>query len=213
MIDPAGAVGSGLANRLLEGEDWAREKLRAHAGRVFTVASGPVSAAFAVREDGTLDAAPASKPPADAELYVSPLDIPAFLADPTRWDRFVTSNGDAALVNALKDVAHALPWFVERAFARVFGPIVGQRVADTGRRMLGFPEYAGERLAESFASYARDEADVLARGDELRIFGEQAAALAARVDAVAERIATLERSLDDGARPSPDDSSRKPAPD
>jgi hypothetical protein len=51
-----------------------------------------------------------------------------------------------------------LPWFVERAFAGVLGPMVGQYVADTGRRLLAFPGYAGERIGASVASYLRDEA-------------------------------------------------------
>ena len=195
MIDPAGAVGRSIANRLLADEAWAREKLRAHIGRVFTLASGPLSVAFVIRSDGSLDAAPSNGPPPDVELYVSPLDVPALLAEPSHWDRLVMGNGDAALAATLKELAHTLPWFVERSFARAFGPIVGQRLADTGRRMLSFPGYAGERLTESLASYARDEAGLLARGDEARMFAEQNAALAQRVEAIAARLARLERDV------------------
>ncbi|HEX6945552.1 MAG TPA: hypothetical protein VF196_05110 [Casimicrobiaceae bacterium] len=198
-MDPASAIGRGVANRLLEDEAWAREKLRAHAGRSFAVASGPLKAAFVVRDDGSLDAAPAGAPPADVELYVSPLDLPALLAQPSRWDTLVAGNGDAALAATLKELAHTLPWFVERAFARVFGPVVGQRLADTGRRLLAFPEYAGERLAESVVSYARDEAGLLARGDEARMLAAQNADLATRVASIAERLEALERLAD--ARP------------
>lgn len=192
MIDPAGALGRGLANRLLADEEWARNKLREHAGRVFSVASGPVTTRFLVRAEGALDSAPANAPPPDVELYVSPLDVPALLSDPTRWDALVRSHGDPGLAATLKDLAHTLPWFVERAFAKAFGPLVGQRLADTGRRLLAFPDYAGERLTESVVSYARDEAGLLARGDEARMFAEQNAALAERVDALAGRLARLE---------------------
>ena len=195
MLDPASALGRGIANHLLAGEDWAREKLRAHAGRVFSLASGPVSVAFVVRDDGTVDAAPARGPAPDAELHVAPLDVPALLADPSRWDKLVSGKGDAALAATLKELAHTLPWFVERAFAKAFGPIVGQRIADTGRRMLAFPDYAGERFAGSVASYARDEAGLLARGDEARMFAEQNAALVQRVEAIATRLARLEAAV------------------
>jgi ubiquinone biosynthesis protein UbiJ len=61
-------------------------------------------------------------------------------------------------------------------------------MADTGRRLLAFPGYAAERIGDSVASYARDEADLLARGDEMRAFAEQNAALAARVAALEARI-------------------------
>lgn len=198
MIDPATALGRGLANRLLEDEAWARDKLRQHAGRVFSVRSGPVGVCFIVRSDGSLDSAPPQSPPPDAELVVSPLDVPALLAEPSRWDRLVVGTGDAELTGTLKELAHTLPWFVERAFSRVFGPIIGQRLADTGRRLLAFPGYAGERLTDSVVSYARDEAGLLARADEAREFAAQNGALALRVEALAERLARLERAAPGG---------------
>jgi ubiquinone biosynthesis protein UbiJ len=186
--DPASALGERLANRLIRDEDWAREKLTVHAGRSFLVRSGPLSTAYAIREGGEIGARDAGDGAADVEVSISPLDVPALLADPTRWDKLVTSTGDPALVATLRDLATTLPWFVERAFATAFGPVVGQRLADAGRALLGFPEYANSRVAENLASYARDETGVLARGDEARDLAGAAAALATRVDALAERI-------------------------
>ena len=194
MLDPASALGRGVAHRLLADEDWAREKLRAHTGRVFTLASGPVTVALVVRSDGALDTAPANGPPPDVELHVSPLDVPQLLADPACWDRVVTASGDVALAATLKDLAHTMPWFVERAFERALGPVIGQRVADTGRRLLAFPGYASERFAESVFSYARDETGLLARGDEARLFAEQNVLLAQRVETIDARIAQLEQA-------------------
>ena len=37
--------------------------------------------------------------------------------------------------------------FVEEAFAKVLGPLVGQRMADAGRGLLAFPEYASRHVA------------------------------------------------------------------
>jgi ubiquinone biosynthesis protein UbiJ len=127
----------------------------------------------------------------DLHLSLSPLNLPAFLADPRKWSEYVQEDGDAALGGTLKELAQTLPWFVEKGFARVLGPIAGQRVADVGRRLLGFPEYAAERVTESVARYARDEAQLLARGEELRRFTDEARDVAARVDALAARVAAL----------------------
>jgi len=192
MTDSASALGEKVANRVLRDEDWAREKLRAHAGRSFTMSCGPVATGYTVRDDGTLGARAPGGGPADAELYLSPLDVPAFLADPSRWSALVTATGDAALTATLKDLAGTLPWFVERAFAKAFGPVVGQRVADAGRRILAFPEYAGARLAENVGSYLRDETGTLARGDEARRFAADNASLAARAEDLEARTARLE---------------------
>lgn len=195
MVDPATALGQGLANRLLADEAWAREKLRVHAGRAASFACGPVRVAYAIGSDGTIEPASADASPPDVEFTISPFDVPRLLADPSRFDTLVMGTGDAALAATIKELAQTLPWFVERAFAKAFGPIVGQRIADTGRRLLQFPEHAGARFGESVASYARDEANLLARGDEGRAFAEQNAALAQRVDAAAERLARIEAAI------------------
>jgi ubiquinone biosynthesis protein UbiJ len=195
MKDPASALGERVANGLIENEDWAREKLRAHAGRSFLVRSGPIATAFLIRIDGTLDALPARGTIADVELHLSPFDVPTLLAHPDRWDTLVSTSGDPALGATLRDLAITLPWFVERGFARAFGPIVGQRLADTGRALLGFPEYAGNRVAENLFSYARDETGVLARGEEARSFAVEHAAIAKRVDALIERVERVAATL------------------
>lgn len=200
-LDPA-AIPGAIVNRVLERETWALQRLSAHAGRVFVIAVGPVATAFAVDASGRVESTPLSGRAADLTLNVSPFDLPSFLADPARWDKFIAADGDPALAATLKELAQTLPWFVEHAFAKALGPIVGQRIADAGRRLLTFPEYAGQRIGESVASYARDEAQLLARGDEARSFAEQAAALASRADILAARLAALEmRLLTHEARP------------
>ena len=128
----AGEAPARLANRMLGEQAWAREKLAPFAGRAFSLAVGPAVAAWSIRADGTLEAVPTGVD-ADLKLSLSPLSIPTFLADPARWNEFVTEDGDAELGGALKGLAGTLPWFVEEAFARALGPVAGQRVADAGR--------------------------------------------------------------------------------
>ena len=108
--------------------------------------------------------------------------------------------GDARFAATLAELAQTIPWFVERLFERLFGPIVGQRAADAGRRLLAFPEYAIERIGASVASYARDEAQVAAHPDAFRRFAEDTAALAARVDALSGRLDALTQRLSETLR-------------
>jgi ubiquinone biosynthesis protein UbiJ len=195
MRDPAGAFGEKIANALLGDEAWAREKLRAHAGRSFRLRSGPIASVFAIGADGTLEALPIRDAAPDAELEISPFDAPALLAAPERWASLVSANGDVALIQTLRDLASTLPWFVERTFARSFGPVAGQRLADAGRALLGFPGFAGQRVAENAFAYARDEAGLLARGDEARALADEQAALAERVGRIVERVDRLAGTL------------------
>jgi ubiquinone biosynthesis protein UbiJ len=186
-FDPA-AVPGAIANRMLEREAWAQQRLAAHAGRTFVLAAGPAAAAFSIDGTGRVASAPARGAAADLTLRLSPLDVPAFLADPGHWDRFVTAEGDAALAATLKELAPTLPWFVEQAFAQVLGNVVGPRVADAGRHLLAFPAYAAERIGESVVAFAHERSGLLATGDEGGRFADAVAALAADVDALGVRI-------------------------
>ena len=162
-FDPA-ALPAALANRVLGREAWARACLAAHAGRVFAVAVGPLVTPMRIDESGAIAPRRTADGPPDLKLTLSPLAVPSLLADPTRWDEFVAVDGDPALAATLKGLAETLPWFVERALAGALGPIVGQRVADAGRRLLALPGYAGARVGASIASYARDEATLCRDG-------------------------------------------------
>jgi ubiquinone biosynthesis protein UbiJ len=190
-----------IANRILEQESWAREKLRAFAGRVFTLSVGPLTSCLCVSETGLLEAARKSTP-TDLTLRLSPLAVPAFLAHPERWNQYVREEGDADLAGVLKDLAKTLPWFVEQAFARALGPLLGQRAAETGRKLLAFPEYAGQRVSESMASYARDEAGLLVRSDELRGFAGRVAAVADATQDLSARVDALHATALNVAAPS-----------
>ena len=189
-FDP-NAIPGAVANRVLDREAWARERLAAHAGRSFIIAVGPAASAFTIDDAGHVTSTLAHRATPDLKLAVSPLDLPAFLADPARWDRYVTAEGDTALEATLKELAPTLPWFVEQAFAQVLGNVVGQRVADAGRRLLAFPEYAAEHVGASVASFAHERSGLLATGDEGHTFVDQVNALAARVDALWARIDAL----------------------
>src|SRR2546423_5958214 len=131
------ALSATAVNRALDRAPWALERLVAHAGRSFSVTIGPLATTLRIAPDGHVEAAPAAST-ADVRLQVSPVTLPSFLADPRRWNELVTEEGDVALGGTLKELAQTLPWVVEDAFARAFGAVVGQRVADTGRRLLAF---------------------------------------------------------------------------
>jgi ubiquinone biosynthesis protein UbiJ len=192
-MSAAGEVSARLANRVLAREDWARDKLALFAGRVFAVSVGPLTSAMRIGERGTLEAAGATEP-TDLRLRLSPLGIPSFLAQPKRWNEFVEEDGDADLGGALKELAQTLPWFVEQAFASALGPVTGQRVADAGRALLGFPEYATQRMTDSVASYARDEAGWFIGADAMRRHTDAVQATDAATDALAARVDALSRA-------------------
>src|SRR5262249_24024545 len=150
-LDPS-AIPPALVNRILEREAWAQSCLAVHAGRSFAIAVGPLLTTMRIDASGKVEPAATTVLP-DLKLTLSPLAVSSFLSDPSRWDELMAINGDPELAATLKGLAETLPWFVERMFAGALGPIVGQRVADAGRRLLGLPEYAARRMSESVASF------------------------------------------------------------
>ena len=175
-------------NRALEREDWAREKLSAHAGRSIRLRAGPIERTFAIDADGRLSA---SEGVPDLTLTISPLRFPALLAAPERWNELVAAEGDAGLGATLAELALTLPWFVEQTLAGVFGPIAGQQLADTGRRLLALPEHAVRRFGDSLGRYVADETRLAVGAAEARGFAAEVAAIAERVDALGARIDAL----------------------
>ena len=180
-IDPA----IGFANRVLERESWARERLSAHGGRTMRLICGPMAATLAIAASGLVS--PAHALP-DLTLSVSPLKVPTLFAHPQRWSELVAAEGDAALAATLSDLAQTLPWFVEQAFASALGPLIGTRVADAGRELLSLPERAAQSFGESLSSYARDESGLGVGASTFADFVAEAAAVAARIDALALRL-------------------------
>jgi ubiquinone biosynthesis protein UbiJ len=189
------ALASGAFNRVLADEPWARDRLAAHAGRAFSLRVGPLTSEFRIDGQGALEAAPAAGAKPDLVVTLSPFNVPAFLANPARWNELVTEEGDVELGGTLKELAQTLPWFVEKLCARTLGPIVGQRVADAGKRMLELPEYATKRIGDNVGSYARDEVEVLAHPADLRVLRDESAALQSRIDALVARIDALAARL------------------
>ncbi len=177
-----------IINRALDRESWARERLAAHSGRGVRIVVGPTHAGFAIDPDGRLrDASDVS----DLTLSISPLRLPALLAQPSRWQELVVAEGDTALAATLAELALTFPLFVEQAFAKALGPIIGQQLANTGRQLLTMPEYAAQRVTDSVARYVGEETDAGLRASEARAFAADVRALADAVDALSARVDAL----------------------
>jgi ubiquinone biosynthesis accessory factor UbiJ len=177
-----------VINRTLDRERWARDKLASHAGRAVALVVGPIKVGYAIDDGGRLHHSDGSP---DLTLTVSPLRLPALLAQPDRWQELVAAQGDAALAATLAELALTFPMLVEQLFARVLGPIAGQQVADTGRRLLAMPDYIAQRVSDSLARYVGEEAGFAVRGGDARLFAADVTALAERVDALGARIDAL----------------------
>jgi ubiquinone biosynthesis accessory factor UbiJ len=177
-----------LLNRTLDREPWARAKLAAHSGKTFRVVIGPATFAHAIDAHGELIE---GRTPPELTLTISPLRLPALLAQPARWGELVEAQGDAALAETLAGIALTLPMFVDQALASMLGPVVGSRVAAVGARVMAMPDYAAQRFGDSVARYIGDESRAAVQKSEAGHFAADVAALSRDVDALEVRVDAL----------------------
>jgi ubiquinone biosynthesis protein UbiJ len=175
-----------------------RAKLATHSGQIFALESGPLSASYAIGDDGSLAVAAAGAAPS-LTLTVSPLALPVLAADPSRWRALVTGEGDPKLAKVVEELALTFPWFVERAFAAALGPIVGQKVADAGRTLLSIPAEISRapRPASATSRASRTSSRRAPRLDALA----QAPPTSTRAPRLAARVAKLDSGIEHRHRP------------
>ena len=193
------ALAAGVVNRTLAGEQWAREKLATHAGQIFALESGPLSASYAIGDDGSLAVAAAGAAPS-LTLTVSPLALPPRGAAPAGGGGRVPGEGAPQLAKGVEELALTFPWFVERAFVAALGPIVGQRVADAGRTLLSIPGEISRRAVASLGDFA-GESNLVASRTELEALAQGTADADARTEALAARVAKLDPGIEHRRRP------------
>lgn len=125
-------------NHVLRQQDWARDRLRAHAGRSvrMTVVTplGEVSSDARIADDGTLEATTAAEPTVTLTLTPS-IDAVFGLLDkgPQGLGGALRVDGDVMLAAAVGEIAQHLRWDVEEDLSRVLGDRVAHRVGEAAR--------------------------------------------------------------------------------
>lgn len=182
-------LASGL-NRLFEQAPGARELLARHAGRTVALDLALFRAQLQVEEDGGLHAAPEKS--ADATLFLTP-DILARLPLQGRAALLeLRSEGDTELSSAFNDAFQQMDLDAETELSRVFGPIIGFRLAEAGRAFSGWAKQATEDTARAIAEYAVEESPMLASRVEVERFKRDVDQLqddVARIEARINRLA------------------------
>lgn len=179
---------SGPINHLLRANDWARERLLPHAGRVVQIDHPPFSTRLAVTADGCVAGAAADAAPA-VTLQVTPgLMLRLIARDATAWQD-VRVEGDAAFAAAIHHVARNLHWDAEEDLSKVVGDIAAHRIAQTARTLGAWGRQSADNLARSFAEYWTEERPLIASRVEVEQFYRD-------VDALRDDVARLEKRVE-----------------
>lgn len=187
MLDPAATA---FINHLLHSAGWARDELKAFAGRTVRFEIAPFALALTVLENGEVAPAATDAVPAVTIRLTPGLMLRFSARDESAW-REVDIAGDADFASAIHRLARNLQWDVEEDLSRVFGDVAAHRMAQTGRTIQRWGEQALENTSRSFAEYWTEEQPLIAATRDLAAFNRAVDQLRDDVARVEQRVANL----------------------
>lgn len=178
-------------NHLLQTQPWSRERLQCHAGKTIRVNLPPLLLLLAIDDNGMIAAAPHDAEP-DATLGVSPLALLHVLASRPLPQKLVHTAGDATLAVDFGNVMQNLRWDAEEDLSKIFGDVLGHRMARTGAELFAFHKQAAENLISNLVEYWTEERPLLVKGSDVGHFIRDVDAVRDAVERLEKRISRLE---------------------
>ena len=176
-----------LLNHLIQGESWARERLRPYAGAQTLIRTGLLDIHLIVDAHGLFLAGSAEQPVA---VTVSlPADTPLrFLIDRKSVFQAAKLAGSADFAETLAFVFRNLRWDAEADLAAWVGDIPARRLEMLRQSLLVQAQDAAGRLFHNLAEYASEDSDWLAPRRDIGVFCSD-------VDRLRDDLARLEKRL------------------
>lgn len=177
-----------LFNRALRGNEWARQRLAAHAGKVARVECPPFSATAEVQPGGELGQPRDASSP-HVVVRVSPGAMLRLLArDEAVWNE-IAVEGDSELATTLHQIWQQLDWGVEEDLSHLFGDIAAHRMAGAARQVRDTAAHAVSSALRNVLEYWTEERPVVVLGRDIESYGRQ-------VDALRDDVARLEKRIE-----------------
>ena len=177
-------------NHLLADEEWARAKLRSHAGKVARFDAGFQRVALQITADGMVALAPQDGE-AHVTIKVKAADLPLILQDRSKAFSYVTIEGDADFANGISQVSQGLRWDAEDDLSKLFGDIAASRMVAGAKSGMQTIRTTHQKLAENVAEYLLEEKPVLVRPGMVDEFGADVARLRDDVERLQKRLEKL----------------------
>lgn len=177
-------------NHLLAQSEWARHRLRPHAGQVAELQLPLGSIRLAVDQGGFLGVASDDTPPA-LTLTIPPDALLASLSGPEAGMKHVRIAGNAEFGESLGFVLRHLEWDAEGDLARVVGDVAAPRLH---RSVLGFLRWHADalrRAKDNLREYWVYERPTLVDSPNLQEFARELISLADDLARLDKRVARL----------------------
>jgi ubiquinone biosynthesis protein UbiJ len=172
-------------NHLLGQNSWALPRLARFAGKTVRFDIAPLSFAYSILHDGTLDDTTAS---ADAVCAVAPSFLPRLALNDEKALADIRTEGDAELLAEIFFLTRNLRWDAAEDLSLFTGDIVAERIVQAAQTTRLHLRDAISNLAQAATEYCTEERPVLATQRQL-------VALAQQVDTLRADAARLEQRI------------------
>lgn len=189
------AIHARVLNKLLQREDWARDRLSRHAGKTVRFAIGGFKTGFALQASGFVQACdPAVIPDVTLTIPADKLSgLPSLLRSrsPDALAEIMHIEGDAGLARVVSDLARDLRWDVEDDLSRLVGDMAALRLLRAGKAVAqGLQQTAG-RLAGNVGEFLSEESGLMATRPAFDDWAVGLRAMRERLDGLEARVAAL----------------------
>ncbi|MEI7447892.1 MAG: SCP2 sterol-binding domain-containing protein [Burkholderiales bacterium] len=169
-------------NHVLRQQQWARDRLRAHAGRtvriVVATPLGPVRSDARIADEGVLEVATVASPTVTLSLTPSVDALFGVLRDGARGlSGHLKVEGDVMVAAAIGEIAQHLRWDVEEDLSRVLGDRVAHRMGETARQGAKQAEDLRGRVETGVRQFLVEEDRQLVGREDLRTLSDAVRAL------------------------------------
>jgi ubiquinone biosynthesis protein UbiJ len=179
-------------NHILAQEPWATGQLQHHVGKIACIDLSMASLRMQINGQGLLDAAP-DDATANVTIRIDPADVPLILQDQQRAISYVKLEGDADLAQTISELGKNLRPDIGHELSKIFGDVAGQRMAVTGKALLGNLHSTLNKVNENLAEYFLEENPMLVRPERVAAFGIQVSRTRDDVERLMKRIEKLEK--------------------
>ena len=184
-----------MLNKLLQREDWARDRLSRHAGKTARFIVGSIKTSLTIQSGGLVQSSdPAVVPDVTLTIPAGKIaQLPAVLRarDPSLLTELMHIEGDAGLAHLVSDLARDLRWDPEDDLSRVVGDVAARRLLQTGKTIAEGMQSSAERLAGNVSEFLSHESGMMASRPAFQDNIALIKALSARLDQLDARVARL----------------------
>lgn len=192
-------------NHLLEGEEWARARLKVHQDKTALIKVGSMDFGFRILDSGLIELAETGTDgdgAASGEFALTITLPPASLLAAVRGKEDALKNvdvrGDAAIAQTVLFLVSHLRWDLEEDLARVIGDIAAHRLVEDAGAAMAWERDARARFAASVGDYLMTEAEVLTAAEPIANFAGDVNRLRDDLDSLDQRLARLHAGINAG---------------